>query len=241
MILFAKEKTYNSTPKRPLSQEDFNRNLLEFYMTYPKFEVKVLQNNYGYILVPGMLLLNATKKDLDERAQLIYDAIIKINNEHTIKGWIVDLRINIGGNSNPMLAGLYHLLGNGTTNLTLDAQKNAKTLSYLEEGILYQNHKIMAQVQATKSPTPKIPVAVVTGLMTTSAGEVVSLGFRGRKNTIFIGEPSSGSTTFNDLFELPYNTKAAITLSYGADRTGKYTRNIPVSYTHLTLPTILLV
>ena len=62
--------------------------------------------------------------------------------------------------------------------------------------------------------------------MTASAGEFVAFGFSGRGRTIVIGEESYALTTANDLFELPFGTKAAITLSYGTDRSARYRPSI---------------
>lgn len=226
LILFAGEDMYQGSPKREFTQEDFSASFLEKYAENSGFEVQLLYNNYGYIFVPGMLLLNATQEELDANTQKIYDAIAELDMAHEIKGWIVDLRLNIGGNSNTMLAGLYHLIGDHTTGLYLDANKNVDSRSGLFEGKFYENHKVLTQAKVSLEPTPEIPVALLTGIMTNSAGEFVVLGFRGRSNTIVIGEESYGSTTANDLFELPFNTKAAITLSYGTDRKGDYTPTI---------------
>lgn len=226
LILFAGEDMYQGSPKRQFTQEDFSPSFLQKYEENSGFEVKLLDHNYGYIFVPGMLLLNATQEELDANTQKIYDAIAELDEVHEIKGWIVDLRLNIGGNSNTMLAGLYHLIGDHTTGLYLDANKNVDSRSGLFKGKFYENHKVLTQAKVSLEPTPKIPVALLTGIMTNSAGEFVVLGFRGRNNTIIIGEESYGSTTANDLFELPFDTKAAITLSFGTDRTGNYTPTI---------------
>ena len=173
-----------------------------------------------------MLLKDATREELDEAGQKIYDAIVEIDGSHSLKGWIVDLRLNIGGNSNVMLAGLYHLLGNGTNVLGLDIHKYVKTRTGLHEGTLYENHKALTAITPSSDPKPKTPVALITGILTGSAGEFVAMGFRGRKNTIIIGEESYGSTTANDLYEMPFGIKAAITESYGTDRSGKFTKTI---------------
>ncbi len=226
LLLFSEKDWYNSTLGKQLSQKQFNQSLADAYTNGKSFEAKVIDKNYGYVFIPGMLLKDATRKELDQAAQKIYDAMIKIDNSHALKGWIIDLRLNIGGNSNVMLAGLYHLLGDGTTHLALDKNKNVKTLTSLNNGTLYKNHKINTAIRATAKPKPKIPVALISGIMTNSAGEFVVLGFRGRNNTIIIGEESYGNTTANDLYELPFGTKAAITESYGTDRSAKFTKTI---------------
>lgn len=225
-LLFTEKKMYKSTLGKELTGEQFNQCLADAYMSGKPFETKVIDNKYGYVLIPGMLLLNATRKELDEASQGIYNAIIKIDQSHNIKGWIIDLRLNVGGNANVMLAGLYHLLGNGTIYLTLDANKNVSQLYSMDNGIFYQNHKIITAVKFDIKPKPTIPIALISGILTASAGEDVVLGFRGRKNTIVIGEESYGLTTFNDLHELPFNTKVAITESYGTDRSAKFTESI---------------
>jgi len=226
LLLFSEKGFYQSNLKRQITQEDLHSSLLTKYSEEPKFEVKVINEDYGYVFIPGMLLLNATQEELNKKSQEIYDAIIKLDHTQKIKGWIIDLRLNIGGNSNVMLAGLYHLIGDNTVSLYLDADKNVKNRSGLLKGIYYENQKILAQVKATAKPKVEIPVALITGVMTGSAGEFVALGFRGRKNMIIIGEESYGLTTANDMFELPFKTKAAITLSYATDKSAKYTKTI---------------
>ncbi|NQZ45467.1 MAG: hypothetical protein HRT65_14265 [Flavobacteriaceae bacterium] len=218
LILFSEKNWYGSTLGKPLSQEQFNKSTLIAYESNKPFEAKVIQKNYGYVYIPGMLLKDATREELDAAAQNIYDAILEIDNANDIKGWIIDVRLNVGGNSNVMLTGLYHLLGNGRTHLVLDIDKHVKTLSGLHEGVLYKNHKENNAVTIAAPPKPHITVALLSGVLTNSAGEFVILGFRGRKNTIVIGEESYGNTTANDMYDLPFGIKAAITESYGTDR-----------------------
>ncbi|MEM8765039.1 MAG: S41 family peptidase [Bacteroidota bacterium] len=226
LLLFSEKNWYASTLGKPITAEQFNQSLADAYNNNKPFEAKVIEQHYGYVLIPGMLLKDATREELDEAAQKIYDAIVEIDKSNDIKGWIIDLRLNIGGNSNVMLTGLYHLLGNSTTHLVLDVDKNVKTLTSLNEGIMYKNHKETIAVKPNVKPRPVVPVALISGILTNSAGEFVILGFRGRKNTIVIGEESHGSTTANDLYDMPFGIKAAITESYGTDRSAKFTKTI---------------
>ena len=226
LILFSEKNWYRSTLGKQLSADQFNEGVIEAYENKQSFETKVIHKNYGYIFIPGMLLKDATRQELDEAAQNIYDAIVEIDKSHNIKGWIIDLRLNVGGNSNVMLTGLYHLLGNGATYLSLNIDNNVRTLNSFHEGVLYKNHKENNAVTITAKPKPHIPVALLSGVLTNSAGEFVILGFRGRKNTIVIGEESYGNTTENSMYELPFGTSAAITESYATDRSVKFTKTI---------------
>ncbi len=226
LLLFSENEWYKSTLGTQLTQDHFNQSLADAYTNGKSFETKVINKHYGYVFIPGMLLKDATREELDQAGQDIYDAIVKIDQSNDIRGWILDLRLNIGGNSNVMLAGLYHLLGNGTTHLSLDINKHVKVITSINEGILYKNHTVNNTIKAHAKPKPSSPVVLISSILTNSAGEFVVLGFRGRKNTIVIGEESYGSTTANDLYELPFNTKAAITESYGTDRSAKFTKTI---------------
>ncbi|MEO1485399.1 MAG: S41 family peptidase [Bacteroidota bacterium] len=226
LLLFSEKNWYASTLGKPITAAQFNQSLADAYNNNKPFEAKVVEEHYGYVLIPGMLLKDATREELDAAAQNIYDAMVEIDKANDIKGWIIDLRLNIGGNSNVMLTGLYHLLGNSTTHLVLDVDKNVKTLTSLHEGVMYKNHKETIAVKTTSKPRPHVPVALISGILTNSAGEFVILGFRGRKNTIVIGEESHGSTTANDLYDMPFGIKAAITESYGTDRSAKFTKTI---------------
>lgn len=226
VILFTENNMYKGTLERVLTKEDFHPSFLQLMEKQPSFEVKVLEDNYGYVFIPGMLMLDATKQELEERAQLIYDAILDANEDRDIKGWIIDLRYNIGGNANVMIAGLYHLLGDNTTYLFLDVDKNLKTWTGFDQGTFYHNNEVMIETKIRSKPNTEVPVALITSVTTASAGEDVVLAFRGRKNIVVVGEESYGYTTANDLFDLPFGNTIAITLSYATDRTAKYTKTI---------------
>lgn len=225
-LLFSEKEMFQSTLKKQLTGKQFTQSLADKYESNAPFEVKVLDNHYGYVFIPGMLLLNATQEELDAKSQEIYDAILNVYTNNEIKGWIIDLRVNIGGNANVMLAGLYHLIGNNTVYLGFDPDKNVKHRTGFYNGVLYENHEVLTKVKINSEADTTIPVAILTGILTASAGEFVAFGLRRRKNSIVIGEESYGLTTANDLFELPFDTKAAITLSYGTDPTANYTASI---------------
>lgn len=224
--LFSPEGWYKSTLKPQLSQEDFSRELLEKYAQGAELEGKVLADGYGYLLVPPMLLLDADQEELNAAAQSIARTVDSLSATTTIKGWVIDLRLNIGGNANVMIAGLYRLLGNSSTYTTVYGDGTIKLLNTLKGGRFYQNEELLVEVATDAAPTPEVPVALLTSKLTASAGEFVVLGFRGRKNVTVIGEESYGLTSSNDLFSLPFGTTITLTLSYGADRKGRHTASI---------------
>lgn len=224
--LFSENGWYKSTLPPELAQSDFHIDLLKHYVEGPPFMATVLEGGYGYVFVPSMPLIHATPEQIDSNSQAMYDAIVAIDSTTDIKGWIIDLRLNTGGNAYTMLAGLYHLLGDSPTYLSLDVNMNVTEFHHLKEGGMYENEEQITKVAVKMAPKPNIPVALISGIMTGSAGEFVILGFRGRENILVIGETSYGLLTGNDLAELPFGAKFAITESYGTDRKARWVPKI---------------
>ncbi len=227
--VFSETGWYASTLNKGLQREEFSDNLLIKYqehMKNPAVEVQVLENKFGYLLLPGMLLLNVSQDSLDRKSQEIYDAILGLHQSHDIEGWIIDLRFNIGGNSYPMLAALYHLIGDNIVYTLLNGAQEVAVPHTLADGAFFSGQKKETEVRSRQRPQTELPVAIIVGKMTASAGENVVLGFRGRKNVVIIGEETYGFLTGNDLVELPFGIKMAMTTGYLADRSGTYTPTI---------------
>lgn len=226
--LFSKKGWYKSTLGKPLGKKDFHSSFLKKYAKKPGFEVKLLKNRYGYVMIPGMLLMDISQDSLDRKAQDMYDQIMQIQQAKTVKGWIIDLRFNVGGNVYPMLASLYHLLGNTVVYRVLNIQHKAlpNQAHTVKKGCFYSGDKKEVSVTTTQSPDLDIPVALIIGKMSASAGELVAVGFRGRRNVVTIGEESYGMLTCNDMVQLPYGAKLTLTYGYLADRKEAYTPSI---------------
>jgi carboxyl-terminal processing protease len=77
---------------------------------YTSVRSEKIGREVGYILIPGNNDFRG--QHMDSISRDIKNAIAKINDKH-IKGWIIDLRINTGGNMYPMIAGLTEFIGEG--------------------------------------------------------------------------------------------------------------------------------
>ena len=75
-------------------------------------ESNYLEDGIGYVKVPPCFNVDADKDQ--HFADTIRKQIRKLDTEKMIKGWVVDLRQNTGGNMWPMLAGLNALMKDGT-------------------------------------------------------------------------------------------------------------------------------
>ena len=220
--LFTDKGSYKSTLNKPLSQDDFSMEFLLKLEKKPSFEVKLINENIGYVIIPGMLMIDLSQNALNIETQKMYDEIAQLAKKNELNGWIIDLRFNIGGNVYPMLAALHSLLGDNIVYNTVDKNGSVILPHRLKNGGFYSGKKLETEAKISVSPNLSVPVAIITGKMTGSAGEDIAVAFKNRTNVIFIGEKSYGLLTGNDLIDFPFNLKLALTTSYISDINNKY-------------------
>lgn len=217
--IYYKNKHYSSSTKSlsNLVSEEWKIK----YATKPKFEVKIINDDIGYILIPRIIFFDINEKNIHDAAQLIYDEIAKLKAKKNLKGWIIDLRFNTGGNSTPMLLALYDFLGNNNIWGTVGLDQKRKSIASLNKGIYFDNSKRQGSINPVAPLLDQSKVALIIGPATGSAGEIVALSFKERPNTVFIGEESYGATTSNIEASLPFNITMALTTGLDSDRNGK--------------------
>ncbi len=222
--LFSDHGYYKWSKGRQYVQEDFNINYLLKYEKKPGFEVQVIEDQYGYILMPAMLMLDLSQDSINLETQRMYDEIMKIDTAYKIKGWIIDLRFNSGGNVFPMLTALYHFLGDQTLYNCMDIEGELISRVNLKNGVINDSEDGLDKViiRPTSETNMKVPVALITGILTASAGELIPISFSGRENVITVGESTAGFTTANSLTELPFDTKITLTTSFMMDKNYRY-------------------
>ncbi|WP_460913557.1 S41 family peptidase [Spirosoma areae] len=173
----------------------------------------------GYIAVAGF-----TGTDLEgvQFAQAIQNDIAR-QDDKRLKGWIVDLRRNTGGNMYPMIAGLGLLIGEGVCGYFYDIDNRPVTSFAYKNGSALLGGRSITQVTRPYlliNESPK--VAVLIGGATASSGEAATLAFVGRPNTRLFGTASCGVSTSNTAYDLPfYGYKLNLFTHNMADRTGK--------------------
>ncbi|QPH39675.1 S41 family peptidase [Pedobacter endophyticus] len=188
-------------------------------------ESKLLQNNIGYISVPGFRSLN--KKTMDSFANNIQQRIKRLDVAHDIKGWIVDLRDNTGGNMYPMIAGLGPLLGSGNLGYFVSPNGNKKKLTPWSYSATPKKPTTMGiQLDSLYELEGKnAKIAVLIGPHTGSSGEMTAISFIGAPNTKLFGEPTAGYTSANSGFKLSNGDYLYLAVSYTADRNKKEYRS----------------
>ncbi len=203
---------------------EFSAALLERYQQGEfNFECKVLEGQYGYIFMPGISPPDG--KNISQMAQKMYDQIYKTASENNIRGWIIDLRFNTGGNMWPMIGALYEFLGDGVFGGWKYEDRIEKI--YLKNGKAFQEKD--EQVSVERKPFKgmnTIKVALITGVFTGSSGEITAIAFKGRKNAVFIGENTVGLTTTNHTYTMPFAAYFNNAEAYDVDRNGIFYEHI---------------
>ncbi len=187
---------------------------------------KVLDKEIGYIRIVGNN--DFAFKKVDSLANDIVTHINTINSQR-IKGWIIDLRLNTGGNMYPILLGLKEFIGNNVLFGGFRNAQNKPTGNWeIKDGKLVIDHTTLERQMNLDYPVKiDIPVVILTSCYTASAGEMTAISFTGRQNTSFVGEPTANYTTAVQGFKI--NEDAGINLStdYVVDRNLKvYKSNI---------------
>lgn len=155
---------------------------------------KLIEDNYGYLWMPGIGTGDSiSQKHFAEHLQRLIDSL----DHPQLKGWIIDIRKNTGGNCWPMLAGIGPILGEDLAGYFLsDGQYNSWNY---EKGKSYQGD--YRQCQIDQSPyeliNDNLPIAVLVSNQTGSSGEIIAVSFKNRPNTVLIGEKTAGYSTGN--------------------------------------------
>lgn len=138
-------------------------------------------------------------------------------NRDKIKGVVLDLRGNTGGDMGPMATAVSSLLPDGE--LMYYHYRSYDVPVTLKDGVisnagtggksLYPDEKL------------KVPVAILTDGMTASSGEALTLCFRGLENVKTFGAPTAGYTSVNMLYSLYDGAQMYLTVAFDKARTGE--------------------
>jgi carboxyl-terminal processing protease len=177
----------------------------------PLTETKIIDNAYGYFTIPAIGSYNFA--DWNEYVNYALIEIKKLDN-HSLKGWIIDLRENDGGMLLPMYAGLSSFVENkkliGYRNSDLkDIYFNIKKGTYYEGNTVVHRFNI----KAPKLKNQNKPIVVLTSKKTGSSGEFITIALSGLKNTTILGVNTAGLTSANQ--EHPLADHAFLVLTEG--------------------------
>jgi carboxyl-terminal processing protease len=182
------------------------------------FKTKIIEGRYLYLQVPGV---KAWGENVAVYAKMLSDSLC-INYSSAIKGIVIDLRLNDGGQFSSMATGLALLLGENYIGSGVDVNNTVKFRFNIRNHNLYVNDNPITSIKHNCNYTlSKIPVALLIGPNTRSSGSILAISFKGRKKTFFIGEPTAnGYSTGNDYFTYSNNLTLNLSTSFSKDRNG---------------------
>lgn len=172
----------------------------------------------GYVRVPAFG--EVSPPAMTAFAETIQNTISKADRP-VLRGWIVDLRGNTGGNMWPMLAGVGPLLGDGVVGYFIDPDGTEFPWSYENGNALLNGSPLVATTFYRRVSRSGLKVAVLTDGATASSGEALAIAFRERPNTRSFGSATCGKSTANANFSFTDGSRLVLTVSVMADRTRK--------------------
>jgi len=148
-------------------------------------------DDIGYIRLPFCI---GTENDIHKYISSISTKIKQQSQLH-VKGWIIDLRGNFGGNMWPMLLAIEPLTGDGTLGYFVDADDKYEAWK-LTKGKAYINDELVLEnTDFEPLDLGNEYVAVLTDNKTASSGEAVTVALKERNNTRSFGMPTYGVST----------------------------------------------
>lgn len=178
---------------------------------------RLLPGDIGYIFVPGFGSTNDSAMTVF--AQNIQNLVKKLDTGHTIRGWIIDLRKNTGGNMYPMIAGLGSFLDKGTLGYFVRGRSKNPWFFSGSGNKAWSGGAVVPDAYTIAQRKKKI--ALLVGPMTASSGEFTTISFIGQSNTRLFGQPTAGYTTANSTFKLSNGSSLLLATTYAADRKKK--------------------
>ncbi|WP_010001881.1 S41 family peptidase [Leuconostoc lactis] len=146
--------------------------------------------------------------------------------KHEIKGVILDLSNNNGGDMAPMILGISSLIPDGNIFSFIFPNSNTEKI-ILDKGSLNAGEGTVSLKNHGKINNVKI--AVIINKMTASSGEFTALAIKSSSRVKFFGENSAGYTSVNQSFPLYSGTTINLTVGGVKDITNKEYFNTPIT------------
>lgn len=166
------------------SATEFDNDTIESPL--PTLQDETLPANIGYIRVPFCI---GSENQLRNYIDTLQTKISRQNNS-ALKGWIIDLRGNFGGNMWPMLLVIEPFIGNGIKGFFVDADNNYNAW-YLTNGKAFLDKELVFENPTYKKiDLSNAYVAILTDNQTASSGEAIAVALKNRANSKSFGKPT---------------------------------------------------
>lgn len=196
------------------------RDTAEYYEIGPK--VEMLKDDIAYILLPAHMGVKVAD------SSYVHTVLGFLREHQDVRGVVLDLRHNNGGNMYPMIAAVSPLLPDGI----ILRFKSRKRTSPVSLDFVMQSEGLSPD-DIPKIPS-SVPIAILTDNWTASSGEATLLCFRGLENVRTFGIPTAGYASANIVEPLVDGYTLLITVSCDMARTGEVFCDDPIAPDVLT-------
>jgi C-terminal processing protease CtpA/Prc len=203
------------------SKKQYKRDSAQFKPQFIDFKKEIPE--VGYLELTSLM---TDPSNLQESQIKAFNYIKTLNDsiqsqdQGELKGWIIDLRNNSGGNMWPMLIALTPFYPNGTLGYFIGDKKDI-SWSKVNGQIWYnetsQTNKFLEKPIFYKLKNNKVKIAVLIGPRTSSSGEAVAISTKSIKNAKLFGTTSYGFATANRPVKIATDEYLIITTSVDAD------------------------
>lgn len=176
---------------------------------YP-FKGKMLNDRYAYVSLDGFS--GGDSLAANNYTDSLQNLLLQLYSQDPA-GWIIDLRYNSGGWSPAMISGLGPILGLGVKAYTISLDKTTTEHYYARNDTEY-----ITLSDSVWTFQKRLPTSVLIGKNTGSAGELLTLAFRGNPKTQLIGQPTYGVSTDLRPVLMPDSMHLVITSAVMTDR-----------------------
>lgn len=188
--MVANADTFYRFPPPVNFQEKISPAIQKEYLKGNRFVTASLNNSVGYLRVPSMNVNNPAT--IDQLANRLRDSLCALLQKNT-NGLIIDLRMNSGGNSAPMISGLGPLFSDSLLGYGVDREGNFLSPVKLKDGVVLDElGNKLANVKNNCVPSSNLRIAVLTGQATFSSAEILAAFLKQQPNVKLFGEPTPG-------------------------------------------------
>ena len=175
----------------------------------------------GILLITLPAFSGQTQDENQRYAHTVLDALPEAGTPEAdaLKGIIIDLRGNTGGNMYPMIAAVHRFLPDDDI-LRFKSRKYTMPVTI---------DFVLRSVGIEAQPRLDCPVALLTDELTASSGEATLLCFRGLENVRTFGAPTAGYASANSPYPMPDGSQLVLTQSGDLARTGELFCDDPIA------------
>ncbi len=167
----------------------------------PRIDGRMI-GDVAYFAVPFMGARG--QEQIDTYGRWLYNEVARLQKLNP-KGWIIDLRLNGGGNIRPMMAGLAPFFEEGIVSYYISKDGEASDEAAFRQGDFLIDGNTAVSINVKIAGFPEAKVAVLIGPGTASSGEITAAVFSKRANTMLIGESTAGLANATNGFVFNHN------------------------------------